>query len=586
MLSRAELKGTIQNVAASIAATMDVDIMVLDNERNVAGGTVGRQTTYFVSQVYDYIMKEKKFLILENPGEHELCKGCKFYGKCKELIEMDAPIIVRGECVGVLSVTAYTKEHRDNVLKKKEDYSVFLMNMAQLIASKVGEVIANEKLKILALRLSSIINSVNEGMIAIDEKGIIIHSNPLAETIIERPKTELIGQKWERFFRIGAGIDAYAKKLRKQEVCLIRPDGKEIYCYISTNPIVGDIGELLGTVIVLEDVGNIKKLVGNIMGYNWKAFQFADIIGNSKAIREAKERALKASATDSTLLIRGESGTGKELFARAVHNASQRANAPFVALNCAAIPDSLLESELFGYESGAFTGANKAGKPGKFELADTGTIFLDEIGDMPIYLQVKLLRVIQEKSIQRVGGVKETEIDIRIISATNKDLEKLVAENRFREDLFYRLNVIPLQIPPLRERREDILKLMEFFLDKYCTRLGKQIRNMDEELKQILMQYRWPGNVRELENVMEYALNMETGDCLTLASLPENIRTSAKIDNGGDTLKAMLWRYEAQLIEEKIRKYGRTVEAKSKIAQELGIGVATLYRKLRDLNLE
>lgn len=341
-----EVKNTIQKVAASVAAVMDVDIMVIDDERKIVGGTVSHNSTYYVSQIYDYIMKSKEFFLLENPGAHVVCKGCRFYGHCAELIELDAPILVQGECVGILSVTAYKEEHRQNILRKKADYSVFLMNMAELIASKIGEALADEKVKVTALYLASIINSVHEGMIAADQNGVITHCNRLAESIVKVPGKQLLGHNWNEFFHLqdGENFRPVPRKMRKKEVTL-RGGSDEINCYISTAPIVDEGGELLGTVIVVEDTGNIKKLVGNVMGFNRKDFQFSYIVGESVSIKEAKERAEKASATDSTLLIRGESGTGKELFARAVHNSGRRANAPFVALNCAAIPDSLLESD-------------------------------------------------------------------------------------------------------------------------------------------------------------------------------------------------------------------------------------------------
>lgn len=582
-----EVKSTIQNVAASIAAAMDVDIMVIDDKRRIVGGTVNHETTYYVSQVYDYIMEKKEFFVIEDPGFNEVCRGCDFYGNCAELMELDAPILLQDQCIGILSVTAYKEEHRQNILRKKEDYIVFLKNMAELIASKIGEVKANNQVQVTALYLASIINSVSEGMIAVDEQGTIIHCNGRAAAVVKLQSDQLLGRDWADFFKMRDGRSLELKRMRKKETILHSSDGEETGCYISMDPIVGAEGEVLGTIILIEDTGNIKKLVGHVMGFNRKDFLLSDITGKSQKIVEAKGRAVKASATDSTLLIWGESGTGKELFARAVHNTSSRVNAPFVALNCAAIPDSLLESELFGYESGAFTGASREGKPGKFELADTGTIFLDEIGDMPIYLQAKLLRVLQEKTIQRIGGIKEKAIDIRVISATNKDLEKLVAQNRFREDLFYRLNVIPLKIPPLRERIEDVPLLVQHFLTKYRERLGKMVWDVDEAVMQIFINYQWPGNVRELENVVEYAMNMEGGETLTVESLPENLKFRWKqLGSDPNNLKSMLRRYESQVLEEKIQEYGRSLEAKNRIAQELGIGIATLYRKLRECGLE
>ncbi len=241
----------------------------------------------------------------------------------------------------------------------------------------------------------------------------------------------------------------------------------------------------------------------------------------------------------------------------------------------------MLESELFGYEGGAFTGAKKEGKPGKFELADGGTLFLDEIGDMSLYLQSKLLRVLQEKRIQRVGGIKEIFVDVRIIAATNKDLEKLVKQNRFREDLFYRLNVIPITIPPLIDRKEDIPDLVDFLLKKYNNLFFKDVVDIDEYVKEIFREYSWPGNVRELENVLEYAMNMENGRIITLDSIPEYLLKNFNGKFGKKSLKQMLNELEKDIIASKIRKYGSDLQAKHKIAEELDIGIASLYRKIK-----
>lgn len=244
-----------------------------------------------------------------------------------------------------------------------------------------------------------------------------------------------------------------------------------------------------------------------------------------------------------------------------------------------------MESELFGYDEGAFTGAKKEGKPGKFELADGGTIFLDEIGDMPLHLQAKLLRVLQDKVIQRIGGVKDIRVNVRVIFATNRDLEKMVAENRFREDLYYRLNVIPIFIPPLRERKEDIPLLTEYLINKYNNILNKNIIGVDEKVKEIFMSYNWPGNVRELENVIEYAMNMERGQIITEESIPKNIKDDLSIIYSS-SLDQLVADYEKKIILEHAKKFGSSKKDKEKLAEDLGISIATLYRKLRAHNIE
>ena len=234
----------------------------------------------------------------------------------------------------------------------------------------------------------------------------------------------------------------------------------------------------------------------------------------------------RVADSPSTVLITGESGTGKELVAQALHRGSSRRTQPLIKVNCAAIPKDLVESELFGYEKGAFTGA-VGSKPGRFELADGGTLFLDEIGEIPVEMQVKLLRALQESEFERVGGIKTLRVDVRLIAATNRNLEALIAEGRFREDLFYRLNVVPIALPPLRDRREDIPLLVQHFIEKYDRRLGKRVERVDEGALETLLDYAWPGNIRELENVMERSVLFADGALVTVAQLPETLRERA-----------------------------------------------------------
>jgi two-component system response regulator PilR (NtrC family) len=256
-------------------------------------------------------------------------------------------------------------------------------------------------------------------------------------------------------------------------------------------------------------------------------FDVRNIVGKSKVIHQIFDIIKRVSSSKSTILISGESGTGKELIARAIHQNSPRNHKPFVTVSCGAIPENLLESELFGHMKGAFTGAI-ANKIGLFELADQGTLFLDEIGELPLLIQVKLLRVLQERQFKRVGGTKDISVDVRIVAATNRDLRRMVGENAFREDLFYRLNVIPIHIPPLRERKEDIPLLIEHFLEKYNREIGKHFTHLTDEAKVQLLAYNWPGNIRELENAIERAVALETEPVIDVSSLPENIRGTTR----------------------------------------------------------
>lgn len=314
-----------------------------------------------------------------------------------------------------------------------------------------------------------------------------------------------------------------------------------------------------------------------------KKSSFDEIIGNSRTIQKVKEEARTFATGTSNILIQGESGTGKEVFANAIHQESKYANGPFIAVNCAAIPDNLLESELFGYEEGSFTGAAKGGRIGKFEMANHGTLFLDEIGELPIHLQPKLLRAIQERKIQRIGSTKQIEVDIRIISATNRDLRKMIDNGVFREDLFYRLGVIPIEIPPLRERKDDIEALAEYFLGMYADMLDKpQIRGFDQEVMHMLRNHAWPGNVRELQNTIEYAVNKCRTDKIELQDIVnrmERTRTTAT-----DPVRN-LEEVERELIQNALEVYSNTQEGKVKAAEALGISRATLYRKISKYQL-
>jgi len=348
------------------------------------------------------------------------------------------------------------------------------------------------------------------------------------------------------------------------------------------------MADLIASKLAMASINDSMKItLDSMLTPMATSTSFFNIIGISDAIDMVKNRALQVSTSDSTVLITGESGTGKELFARSIHNASTRKDKAFISINCGAIPEMLLESELFGYEKGAFTGADKSGKLGKFEIADHGTIFLDEIGDMPIHLQVKLLSVIQNRQIDRIGGTAPINIDVRIIAATNKDLEAMIKTKAFREDLFFRLNVIPLHIPPLRERPEDLIMLIDFALQKFGRRLGKSISGFSNESKDALVNYSWPGNVRELENAIEYAVNMESEDNIRLINLPDKIVQNSNESNRNDgSLKERLEIYQKRIIIDVLGNTGTTLAGKRFAAEILNISESTLYRRLRELEID
>jgi nitrogen regulation protein NR(I) len=324
------------------------------------------------------------------------------------------------------------------------------------------------------------------------------------------------------------------------------------------------------------------------------------LVGQSPAMRQVYEVVGKVADSPSTVLVTGESGTGKELVAQALHRGSSRRDKPLIKVNCAAIPKDLVESELFGYEKGAFTGA-VGSKPGRFELADGGTLFLDEIGEIPLEMQVKLLRALQESEFERVGGIKTIRVDVRLITATNRDLKALIAAGRFREDLFYRLNVVPIALPPLRDRKEDVPLLVQHFIEKYDRRLGKKVERVDEEAMQLLMRYPWPGNIRELENLVERSVLFADGPVISAAQLPDSLREKAPgppvpiaavgplgaiAAPSGASMKEIVRQAQAELERELItRALEETGGNVTRAAKRLQISRKSLQIKMKELGL-
>lgn len=456
----------------------------------------------------------------------------------------------------------------------------------------------NRKLVLTNNRLNNILQSMSDGVIMVDSQGIITQVNPAAENIVGKAAREMSGKSIKDLL----GGQAYCIEmiLGKQQPyhdveLILDALGDSIHCVSSGKPIMDDQGALSGGVILLRPMDKVQSLVNRFSGANAN-FHFRDIIGNSAAMQETIRMASLAAHSMSTVLLQGESGTGKEVFAQAIHNRSARRKGPFVAVNCGAIPRELIASELFGYSEGAFTGAKRGGRPGKFELASGGTLFLDEIGDMPLEQQVALLRVLQEKKITRIGGDKMIPVDIRVICATNRDLKQEVEKGRFRKDLYYRINVITINLPPLRKRREDIPLLVEHFLKKISRDWGMQVDRVEPEVMTYLTRYNWPGNVRELQNVLERMISMADGPVIGLDLLPLEIYTNGSGDDQ-DPLslprvnrlfrerqhkKQLLAEKESQEIIALLAKHGGNV---SRVARDLGVSRNTLYRKMKQYNI-
>ncbi|HYG57961.1 MAG TPA: sigma 54-interacting transcriptional regulator, partial [Symbiobacteriaceae bacterium] len=451
------------------------------------------------------------------------------------------------------------------------------------LARAIGEQQQTEKMAALARQYDTVINSVQEGILALDSHGTIRHANLAAGRLLRAPVDDLIARPISDLFpqvEVAAGGPA-----EFEAHSALR--GEKAYWLCRLNPVAGQ-GFPDGYVLTFRGIEEIPRMVATYMRSE-RQFTFDDILGSSPAMMEAKRVAHSIAGGDATVLIHGESGTGKELFARAIHWESSRRSGSFVAVNCAAIPEAILESELFGYEEGAFTGARRGGKPGKFELAQDGTLFLDEIGDMPLHLQAKLLRALEERQVDRLGGRKPVRVNIRVIAATNKDLRRMAMTGEFRLDLYYRLAVIPIHIPPLREHKEDIPEYASHFIRKYTLALGKRIEGLEPGVLDALLRHGWPGNIRELANALEYAVNLVRGPRIGVDSLPRQLTLA----DGPDTIspaplpvrlpvKRAITRQE---LVAWLAEYGESTRAKEAMASALGISRATLYRKLKEFGL-
>ncbi len=457
-------------------------------------------------------------------------------------------------------------------------------------------------LKEMQVMFEAIFNSTQDAISVVDQNGIGVLVNPAYTRITGLSREDVIGKPCS--VDISEGDSIHLRVLETKEpikAARIKVGPRKKDVIIDAAPILVR-GEVRGSVGVIHDLTEIKRLTSEldeakqIIRKLEAKYTFDDIMGSDERLVNAMEKAKVAATTPATVILRGESGTGKELFAHAIHNASNRRHCQFVRVNCAAISEGILESELFGYEEGAFTGAIKGGKKGLFERADGGTIFLDEIGEIKMSTQAKLLRVLQEKEIIRVGGTKPLSINVRVLAATNLDLEKAVKEGAFREDLYYRLNVIPIRIPALREHKEDIYELTRHFIRKYNQEYGRLVTDISEEALAIFMDYNWPGNVRELENFIGRAIiNMGFNETIIKSyHLPKNNEAKGEkhtaksfsfdgIQDSPPSLDEVIERVEKKYIEKvlKMNDYNKT-----KTAKDLKVSIRNLYYKIRKYEIE
>ena len=564
------IENSVLEYANTIANVIGVDVEIVDNQLNTIAGTgpyrqnIGKNIAK-EGYIYMDVIKTGQLHVIKNPGKNILCANCDEKDSCKELMQISMPI----------QLVCTREEQKQKLLEKEKDYLKFIKEIAGNITEKLHEVDDQENTKRRIDLFHQIIDDVGKIVVVLNEDREVVHINKLARDVLKIEEGEKVSIKKSH------------ESLVNEDIFTIQTDQKDV-------EVIGKIKSANSVyyenmmIIICSRVKNLKDRAYNLAtGHNFIDMDY--IIGSNKQIRQLKDSIKKIAKSNSTVLISGESGTGKELIARSIHSQSDRATKPFIAVNCAAIPDSLLESELFGYVKGAFTGASVQGRVGHFELANKGVIFLDEIGDMPLHLQAKILRVLQDKKLTPIGSNKVVQLDVRVVAATNKNLKQLMEENKFREDLYYRLNVIPITVPPLRKRLDDIEKLSYHFLKRYNESFAKNVTKIDDDVLQIFMEYDWNGNIRELENVIEYMMNVTENDTLTLESLPSNMleKKSDKVVNlEVDELSQRvvpLSELEKNEIKKALDIYGYDTKGKKMAARKLGIGIATLYRKIEHM---
>lgn len=479
----------------------------------------------------------------------------------------------------------------EGILDISGDYRQVHAHTLGMVVSAVAAIekqleleLANENIIYAYDHLNAVVDAMSDGLISFNKKGEIIKINAPANQILGLKKDTALGKTLKQLFQtdyITKTILKDQETLNDYEMFVDTPSGQQ-HITLSARSVKGPYGKVHGGVMTITEIKQIRKLVTRMTGAQAR-FSFDDAIGNSKAFSEVVELAKQTVSSNSSVMLYGESGTGKEVFAQAIHNQSTFSNGPFIAVNCAAMPRELIQSELFGYEEGAFTGAKKGGRPGKFELANGGTIFLDEIGDMPLEVQATLLRVLQEKRINRLGSIRSIPVDCRIIAATNKDLYKQITRGYFRLDLYYRLNVITITIPPLRKRKEDILHLANYFLMNFSRQFDREAMKLTPEVESILLRYWWPGNVRELQNAMERAVNVCNGNIIEPEHLPEKLQQVSERKHEVSQPALSLEEAEKQTILRALYFYRGNVTT---AAEVLGIGRNTLYRKLKNYGID
>lgn len=578
-----QIQPTIQRFARMLASVLQLEVEIVDENLCRVVGTgaygkfLGRQLSGN-SRLLRHVLETKTEKVVTQSRFDPLCEGCDSKENCREKAFLGTPVILQDRCVGVISLIAVTHEQQEHISDNLREFSDYVRHISTIFVSKLledqgpGDNIS----KIFA----TMIDNMDQGVLVVDADNRVQFVNQTALKTLGVVQNNIIG-KPVRFRPLTFESNFTHGHMQH----IVSWDDK-------SELIIGQLHNIQGRQLFLMAFhqSHTSFSVANAPDEP----HIEQLVGECRVMRQLKRLISRIAPSPSSVMVVGESGTGKEVVARAIHKLSGRRNKPFIAINCAAIPEQLLESELFGYVKGAFTGASANGKTGLIQAANTGTLFLDEIGDMPLMLQAKLLRAIEAREILPIGASSPIQVDIRIISATNQNLAQFIAEGKFREDLFYRLNVIPITLPPLRERQEDIELLVHYFLHLHTRRLGSVYPGIAPDVVEILRKHRWPGNLRELSNLMEYLVNVvPSGEVIDSTLLPPNLLNNGTTeqsdvtevseahlsldDAGGTALEEM----EKQMIREALSRHN----SKKEVADELGIGIATLYRKIKKYEL-
>ncbi|MGL5756820.1 MAG: sigma-54 dependent transcriptional regulator PrdR [Paraclostridium sp.] len=562
------------SVDENITLGQAIDLIIKQNEREVMvgngeGGIKGLVSLTDICNLSTKCKEYKNELVKNIMTKNLICIDTNAkLDECRNIMMKNnigvLPVLEKNKLVGVVN----QKHIRDFLYMELEDYGITVKH---------------------------IIGEIKEGICAINTDGKVVLWNKFMENRYGIKSEDIVGKNMEMYLK--GTVSSKVLKTKMRESGIYKSEDSDVFGLVDANPTFIN-SEFVGVVCTEVDITEAKHLSQKLdkandrLKYledevkNLSKGSFDNILGRSYKLERAKEVAKRVSKTTSSIFIFGESGTGKEVFARAIHDYSER-EGPFIPVNCSAIPSELFESEFFGYEAGAFTGANKKGKMGIFEVAKNGTVFLDEIADLPLSMQAKLLRVLQEKEVRRIGGEKTIKIDARIISATNKNLQDLVESNKFREDLYYRLNVVEVDLPPLRERKEDILLLIDKFIKEICIQNNREKLNITKEATDILQRYTWKGNIRELKNTIENIVVLSRGDTIERDDIPVYIVESSKNNSIDEDYPLDLNKAISQLEVKTIKTALNMANGnKAKASKILNIPRTTLYYKIEQHKID